>query len=403
MLRHSATGKPTRRARRHALALVLAILLGGGAPGSALADALPTSVVTMGDSYIAGEGGRWLGNSVNVAVDRDRTDRACVFTLRLCTSYDLNRVYVDGTAADGCHRADVAEVLSARLPVDRRINLACSGAVTSDLLRASTGGTIRHGEGPQGDRLLAAATSTRVRMIVVSVGGNDLGFASLIEACFKAYLANRPPCSQSRADAVSDAALASVSAKIERVIGEVRAVMLEAGYARSRYRLVLQTYPAVLPRAAQSRHRRGEPGRVLDGCPFYDADMNWVNDVAARVGRAVKAAAAAAGGVEVLDLLHAFDGHEICAKTAAAVTPSRRPSATGSEWGRAVSVSAIVAQALSTQELFHPNAYGHRALGDCVGALYVSRRGSYGCVGAAGRAPDDMALKAVRKPRPPRR
>lgn len=373
-------------------AAVVAVL--GGAHGAAQAAAPPTAVVTMGDSYISGEAGRWLGNSANVAGDRDGTDRACVFTLGLCTSYDDSRVYVDGSAAGGCHRSDVAEVHSAQLPVGRRVNIACSGAVTTDLLRSSSGGTSAHGEPPQADQLLPIARATRIRMIVVSVGGNDLGFAPIVTACFQAYLTRAAPCSETQAAALSDARLAEATAKIERAIDEIRAVMRAAGRADDDYRVVLQTYPVVIPRAADARYGQEDPRRTVEGCPFYDADMDWAQDVAApRIGSAVRSAAAARG-VEVLELLDAFDGHEVCARTAAAVSLLAPPSPVGSEWGRAVSASTI-AQG-QTQELFHPNAYGQMALGDCVGAMYAARRGSYACTGGAGRAPGDMLLTPLR-------
>ncbi len=364
------------------------------APAARAAE-LPTSVVAMGDSYISGEAGRWLGNSANVAADRDGTDRACVFALGLCTSYDEARVYVDGTAADKCHRSDISEVVSARLPVDRPVNLACSGAVTSDLLRASSGGTRPHGEAPQADQLLPIARATRVRMIVVAIGGNDLKFAPIVTACFTAYITLARPCSQSQAAALSDAKLAQATTKIEHAIDEIRAVMREAGYADGGYRLVLQTYPVVIPRAAAARYLQLDPQRTVDGCPFYNVDMDWANDVAApRIGRAVKAAAAARG-VEVLELLRAFTGHEVCAKTDGPASVLGRPAAAVSEWGRGVSATTIVTGEI--QELFHPNAYGQMAFGRCLGALYAAARGSYACTNSAGRGPEEMVLAPLRK------
>ena len=116
------------------LGVALAGAIAATPPAALAGTPLPTSVVAIGDSFLAGEAGRWLGNSAGLVTDHDRTDRACVFALKLCTSYGEARVYVDGTAANRCHRSDVAPVLSARLPVDRRINLACSGAVTANLL-----------------------------------------------------------------------------------------------------------------------------------------------------------------------------------------------------------------------------------------------------------------------------
>jgi hypothetical protein len=376
-----------RLGRRASLAALAGLTI---LPAAALAAPPPTSVVSIGDSYISGEAGRWLGNSANLAGSRDRTDRACVFTLGLCASYDESRVYVDGTAADGCHRSDVAELLSARLPVDRAVNIACSGAVTDNVVRASNGGTPAHGETPQADQLAPIATSTRVRMIVVSIGGNDLGFASLVTSCFEAYLTLQPPCSQAQADALSDARIAAAATKIEHAIDEIRAVMRAASYADDDYRLVLQTYPVVIPHAADARYAQFDPRRIVEGCPFYDADLDWAQDVAApRIGDAVKTAAAARGA-EVLELLHAFNGHEICARTSSAVTLLTPTSPTRSEWGRAVSASTIAEG--ETQELFHPDAYGQAALGDCLGAMYAAGRGSYACAGAAGIAPGDMTL-----------
>jgi lysophospholipase L1-like esterase len=378
------------RLRLFSRALPVALALALVAPAAALAAPPPTAVVTMGDSYMSGEAGRWLGNSADIAGDRDGSDRACVFTFGLCTSYDESAVYVDGTAADGCHRSDVSEVLSAQLPVGRSVNIACSGAVSSDLLRSSSGGTMAHGEAPQADQLLPVAKSTRIRMIVVSVGGNDLGFAPIVTACFEAYLAHMAPCSQTQAAALSDANLAAATAKIENAIDEIRATMRSAGYADADYRLVLQTYPVVIPHAADARYTELDPRRTVEGCPFYDVDMDWAQNVAApRIGDAVKAAAAARG-TQVLELLHAFAGHEVCAKTASAVSLLSPPSPTGSEWGRAVSPSAIAEG--ETQELFHPNAYGQRAFGDCLAALYAAHRGNYACTGAAGRAPGEMVL-----------
>lgn len=377
----------SRRFRRACLTTVAAL---AASPAAALAAPQPTSAVSIGDSYISGEAGRWLGNSADVALSRDGTDRACVFTLGVCTSYDTSRVYVEGTDVDGCHRSDVSEVLSARLPVGRSINIACSGAMSGNIVRAANGGTPAHGETPQADQLGPIAASTRVKMIVVSVGGNDLGFAPIVTACFEAYLALQAPCSQTQAAALSDANIAAAAVKIERAIDEIRAVMRAASYADDDYRLVLQTYPVVIPHSADARYAERDPLRTVDGCPFYDADMDWAQDVAApRIGDAVKTAAAARGA-EVLELLHAFSGHEVCAKTTSPVTVLTPPSATRSEWGRAVSASTIAEG--DAQELFHPDAFGQAALGDCLSAMYAAKRGSYTCTGAAGIAPSDMTL-----------
>jgi hypothetical protein len=67
--------------------LVALAVAGSVTPAAAKKPALPTAAVSLGDSYISGEGGRWQGNSIDPLADRDGTDRA--FT---GTGYDLSRV-----------------------------------------------------------------------------------------------------------------------------------------------------------------------------------------------------------------------------------------------------------------------------------------------------------------------
>ena len=65
-----------------------------------------TALVTLGDSFISGEAGRWQGNSIDSTTDRSGTDRAWTGT-----GYDPSLIY-GATDANGCHRSDVAEALS---------------------------------------------------------------------------------------------------------------------------------------------------------------------------------------------------------------------------------------------------------------------------------------------------
>jgi len=365
----------------------LALLLGVGAPAALAGPASPTSVaVSMGDSYISGEAGRWNGNSVTPLSGNDGTDRACQPEGPAC-QVDKSRVY--GDSDPGCHRSDTAEILTARLAVDERANIACSGGQTKNIFRAQNGGTGQNGEAPQADQLLPIARAKNVKLIMVSIGGNDLGFASIIAACLQAYTAKTGPCEPSQ-QAKIDALVPKATAGVVKAIDEIRAVMGEAGYASGDYRLVVQTYPSVVPRASETRFAETGADRNTFGCPFYDQDLNWARDRAAAQIGAVAKTAAASRGVETLDLLDAFQGHEICAKTTQNSTPTTRPGATGGEWGRFVGASTV--QQGDLQEAFHPNAYGQRALGDCVTKLFAARAGSFSCAGAAGTDVDAMSL-----------
>src|ERR1700753_3324975 len=112
--------------------IAFSLLVLGCAAVAPAASARPTAIVAMGDSFISGEGGRWLGNGSEPFGTRSGTDRAAFGCGALVCEYDPARVYGSSEAND-CHRSDVAPIESAPIPVDRKANLACSGARAPDL------------------------------------------------------------------------------------------------------------------------------------------------------------------------------------------------------------------------------------------------------------------------------
>jgi hypothetical protein len=348
-----------------------------------------TAAVSMGDSYISGEAGRWAGNSLNPAPGNDGTDRACVPIGSPVCQPDKSRVYLGGSDANGCDRSDVAEIQSARLSVARRFNIACSGAVTNNIFRASHGGQLQKGEAPEADQLLPIAQQRNVRLIVLSIGGNDFGFASIVAACFQAYETRSAPCNPEQEQKVR-AARSQVIASIRKAITEIQAVMTTAGYSRGDYRLIVQSYPSVAPRASENRYAEDGGDRSANGCPFYDADSNWArNQAVYEIGSAV-ITAARDEGAEVMNLADAFQGHEFCSKFARQVTASDHPSAAQIEWGRILGPTSIQQNNGSTQEVFHPDAFGQQAIGSCLTTVAAARPGEFTCAGAANRAPDAL-------------
>lgn len=348
----------------------------------------PTAAVSLGDSYISGEAGRWAGNSITPAGGNDGTDRACQPSGPTC-QVDKTRVYEPGTENAGCHRSDVAEIKSARLSVSQRIDLSCSGAVTKNIFRASKGGEGQNGERPQADKLLPVARAKRVKLVMLSIGGNDLGFAGIVASCLEAYASKTGPCMPSQ-QAKIDALKPKVKVDVGKAIDEIRAVMAQAGYATDAYRLVLQTYPSVAPRASEVRYPETGTGRTVNGCPFYDQDANWARDSAAGQIGAVAKSAANSRGVETLDLVDAFQGHEFCSVNDSQNTPFSRPPAARAEWGRFVGASTV--QQGELQEAFHPNAYGQRALATCVTKAFAATPGRFKCSGRVGLDPSALGL-----------
>jgi GDSL-like lipase/acylhydrolase family protein len=377
--------------KRGAVALVAGVALvvvglGTSAPAQASGphsgnDKRPSAVVALGDSYISGEAGRWKGNTADSSPGRLGTDRAWRADpsdpANPAGVIDRSLVYGD-TAANGCHRSDVSEVVSARLPVRKVINLACSGARTVNVLRASAGGVAFKGEEPQNDQLAEVARANKVKLIVVSIGGNDLGFGSILTSCVGAYLSAGTPCSSTLPPTI-DAGLPKMAAAVTATLDDVRATMSEAGYNQADYRLVLQSYPSPLPAAGKNRYSgtAADPRASVGGCPFQDVDSAWAKSSLIPALSSALGAAAKKGGAQFLDLSDAFSGHELCASAAKQSTGT--PRGANSEWIRFVDLAGQG----DVAESLHPNYFGQKALGRCL-ALITFTHKDVACHSVAG-------------------
>ncbi|MEU2158321.1 GDSL-type esterase/lipase family protein [Streptomyces sp. NPDC019396] len=377
--------------RRPAAVLTSALVLTGtltcaAAPAQASTSPSQTAVVSMGDSFISGEAGRWQGNSNTQSGSRNGTDRAYNGK-----SYDPTTVY-GGTYSSGCDRSDSAEVLSATGIADVAINLACSGATTGNVIRAGSGGESLNGERPQADQLAAVAAQYRVKLIALSIGGNDLGFSDVITNCVEDYSLLYSYCYDDQGEKV-DQRMDSAMAGVAKSVQEIRSVMSSAGYASGDYRVILQSAPSPIPRGSEIRYAQSGWSRLTTGgCPFWDKDADWARDVFIPEYAAEVKAVAESEGVQFLDLQDMLQGREVCAKATRLATSSQGPSATTSEWARFLVSGAAQG---TMQESFHPNYYAQRALGRCLGLIYARPTGDYACRNTAGKDDSGMYLTGV--------
>ncbi|MDX3534188.1 GDSL-type esterase/lipase family protein [Streptomyces sp. MB09-01] len=388
--RNVSKDRDRSRVRRLAGAgLVLPLAVGALVAGSAGTSAAspgtgPTAVVSMGDSYISGEAGRWKGNSLTNTGSRNGTDRGWISG----STYDPGKVY--GTTAGGCHRSDSAEVRSAGAIADVAVNLACSGAISDNVFRASNGGVAFKGEAPQADQLAVVAASHNVKVIALSIGGNDLGFADIIKDCALDFVIWNSYCYDDQQYGV-DQKIDAVMGKVGKSVDEVRAVMSAAGYADSSYRIVLQSYPSPIPRGAENRYTQSDWSRLnTGGCPFWNRDSDWARDsLVPQIADRIKSVAAAKG-VQFLDLRDMMQGREVCARASKQVSSTVPASAKTSEWARWIDNNE--SQGL-IQESMHPNYFGQLAAGRCL-ALVVAQPASSGfsCKNTAGGDQTGMFL-----------
>jgi hypothetical protein len=345
-----------------------------------------TAAVALGDSFSSGEAGRWQGNSLNFTGTRDGTDRAARCTLGIFCSYDAHRVY--GSSYDnGCHRADVAPILSSAIAVTERINLSCSGAQTKNIWRTSQGGQVFKGEAPQADQLATIAQQKNVKLVLMNISANDLGFTDHVINCTVAWTLGYTCHDAEQASLV--AALPAAKAGLEKAVDEVRAVMSAAGYSSSQYKLALQGYASPIPVGANIRYS-GSDRLTTGGCPFNNSDADWAKNTATPTIVNNMKSVAAAKGVQFLDVQNALNGHEVCHKSSSLVSSS--PSPITSEWVRWLNSGCCQGDA---QESLHPNAYGERAMGRCIALFYATTSGNYGCNNTPGQSYTAMSLVAI--------
>jgi lysophospholipase L1-like esterase len=404
--------KAAAKSRRGTLGLVLALpalvaaglgmapvrAASAGPAATPVAGAEDTAVVMMGDSFVSGNAGRWQGNAAdpNDLGDYWGTDRAaynCHGNGAVCR-HDSARVY--GNTASTCFRSDSAEIKNADIPVAQHVNLACSGAQTVNVIRAGRGGQPNKGEAPQIDQLRTLLATTRVKMIVVTIGGNDLGFAGIIKSCIARYTVG-VHCQDANEPAFA-AGLEQVRPKIAEVVRQVANVMADAGYVPGSYRFVLQAYPSPIPTGAQYRYPQSGLQRIHTGhCPIYDSDSDWVHtSVVPRIADLFKDIAAQ-HHIEFLDLRNLLDGHEVCSRGAR--QPSRSNSLTDplpgneSEWARFFDSQPQG----NVDESVHPNYFGQLAMGSCLSALYAApaTQWNHRCANVSGKGPLHVRLTST--------
>ena len=347
----------------------------------------PTAIVSLGDSFISGEAGRWNGNADTSLFSRNGTDRAFRRTGWFSWRYDKEAVY-SGTVQNGCHRSDVAPIRSTTIPVQSAINLACSGAETADIVDATF-----KGEAPQAAQLLPVAQSNDVEMIVLSIGGNDLGFTDIIVACtlqFSTSPSSNPNLCQDDQQPIVDQKMPVAMAGVDASIDAIRATMTTAGYGAADYRLVVVSYPSPIPRGSEIRYAQSGYGRLTTGgCPFWDADATWARDsLVPQISDNLRTVATA-NGAEFLDYRDAFQGNENCSTQAQRAT-SRGSDPATAEWTRWVGTGVLQGD---LQESVHPNAYGQQAMGRCLSLLWDSPAGGrWSCTNTADQGPGAMVL-----------
>ncbi len=312
----------------------------------------PRAVVAMGDSTISGEG---------------------------AGAYELG---TDGERGNWCHRSRNASIYQVELPsVERRYNLACSGAPSAQV---GLGEVEQYTEVSQSEQLAAIAARDRVVAIVVASGANDdPAFSHVLNACVQAWVGRDQPCSKTVGPRW-ERRIDKMIPKLTKALRDIRTVMHNAGYQRSDYQLVVQSY------AAPVGTEIVRDLQDLSGCPLLSEDLRWVEREAVPVLTAGVRTAARKVDARFLDLSRAGVGREACSS-------ERDPDR---EWFRRLAVQWNDLQhddraTHALQESFHPNANGHAQFAKCLSEFLGTRDRAAACLAApdgnlhAATSPDD--------------
>lgn len=351
-------------------------------------------VVSLGDSYISGEAGRWAGNVMAVGA-YDRAD---------ALGTDAYDDVPGAEAIDGCHRSRQAEVNFSGSGATS-VNLACSGATTMSVSGSEwkpgidfAATPLRNGATGYGQaqllKNLVAANPGRVRMVLLSIGGNDFDFGTIVKSCAKAFISGRTPCSKNRAvtDKVADKNVATQRAAIAAAIDRV--IQAVGSNNNQPWTLVVQDYPSPIATRDTIRYGQNTWRWYLGGCPMYDKDLDWANrEALQRINDTVQAAvnlqrqAHPEVAIEFLELQDAMKGHRLCEQNVYPLDlpggPVRKWTQTGAvdtaEWIQEIRIAGALSRDIAiwpfqTQESLHPNYWAQLAYQNCLSQVYGTGR-----------------------------
>ncbi|MFI1355169.1 SGNH/GDSL hydrolase family protein [Streptomyces sp. NPDC020898] len=244
------------------------------------------------------------------------------------------------TAPAGCDRSDrnypslVAEQLNLT-GADFR-DMSCTGATIADLTSPqSTDNGV--------NRAQLSALSAATRLVTIGIGGNDIGFSSLIKQCVKSgvlhyamgsgkYSAVAAPCREEYDSGATD----EIQLRIDKAGTRLATALAEVKRRAPQAEVYVVGYPAILPPKA------GNCGREMGLAP---ADVPFLHKEAQSLNTTLRERASAAGAVYV-DTYKPSVGRDACSDRT-------------TRW-----IEPMIP--LAPAAPVHPNARGERGMADAV-------------------------------------
>jgi hypothetical protein len=340
------------------------------------------TVVSVGDSAISGEAGRWAGNTNGSPTNVDALGPTAYYDNAANSAETIH----------GCHRSKASEIGIGGGVTSA--NLACSGARTATQ-PFSSGSDFKPGldfydDGAghigQAKALQQYATTHNVKLVVALIGANDYGFADIVQACVVDWLTSptwwKNFCNDDSSIKAKFTAsnIAAITTRVANALLNLRTAMRNAGYSDASWTLLAQTYSSPLPRGAQIRYSEsGFTRQTVGGCGVWNADANWANDtVVTTLNNTVRNGATASGmtNVKIFDAQNALVAHRLCENTDGLLEEKGLASwhsagaADLSEWVSQIRTTTTLFGPYQLQEDAHPSYWGQLALRNCLRQAY---------------------------------
>jgi len=206
-------------------------------------------------------------------------------------------------------------------------DVSCRGATTANMTHAQS---VPLGTNPPEDSALSASTT----LVTLQIGGNDIGFISIIEHCATLSLTDPfgSPCKDHYTSGGTDQLRAAISAAAPKVAADLRGIHADAPNAR----VLLVGYPVILPNSG---------GGCWPLVPIAYGDVPYLRGVEKALN-SMLAAEAAANNATFVDTYTASIGHDAC-------------QAPGTKW-----VEGLIPTSLAAP--FHPNRLGEQEMAQQV-------------------------------------
>ncbi|MFF7330041.1 GDSL-type esterase/lipase family protein [Streptomyces sp. NPDC008150] len=228
---------------------------------------------------------------------------------------------VDANCARSDHNYASLVAAERHLPLK---DVTCSGATTAEMT------------GPQGTAPAQfTALNSRTALVTLSIGGNDIGFSTILGTCAHLTAADPAgaPCRAYYNATGTDQLRAAVNTTAPKIAAVLRGIHHRAPHAK----VMVVGYPDLLPDDGV--------GCTSASVPFAAGDFAYLRDTEKALN-AMLAKQAARGGARYVDTYRPTVGHDMCKPV-------------GQRWIESLQPASPAAPA-------HPNAAGERAMATAV-------------------------------------